>query len=231
MAPAYCRFSVTLILVTNPAVIDLLGVLAFSELVAFERTANDAKFAPSVPDKIILGAKAVSEYQHYQSVSQRIEQLGADPVSAMQPFVEPLRQFHDTMQTSNWHEGILKAYVTDGIIADFYQEVSQYLDSDSARLVTEVSTDESFSEFAIHHIRNAIATDSILAGKLALWGRRLMGEMISQAALVAKSRPALRELFANPPAEVENEIDSISTLISRLTVGHSRRMDALGLAA
>ena len=216
---------------TNPAVIDLLGVLAFSELVAFERTANDAKFAPTVADKISLGSMAVSEYQHYQSVSARIVELGADPIVAMEPFVEPLTQFHNTMTSKDWYEGILKAYVADGITADFYREISPYLDADTAKLVNEVLSDVGITEFALHHIKQAIAEDPTVAGKLALWGRRLMGEMISQAALVAKSRPALVALFANPPAGVEVEIDSISTLVSRLTVGHSRRMDALGLAA
>lgn len=215
----------------NPAVIDLLGVLAFSELVAFERTAQDAKFAPTTSDKIKLGAMAVKEFQHYESVAIHLSQMGVEPLDAMAPFVDPLTQFHNTMQTSTWTEGILKAYVADGITADFYREISPYLDDATAELVKSVTADVGLNEFALEHIKNAIAKDAKDAGKLALWGRRLFGEMISQATLVANSRPALVGLFANPPAGVENQIDSISTLVSRLTVGHSRRMDALGLAA
>jgi len=217
--------------VSNPAVIDLLGVLAFGELVAFERTANDAKFAPSVTDKIAMGRMATSEYRHYEAVSARIIELGADPIAAMEPFVAPLTQFHNTMQTNDWLEGLLKAYVGDGITADFYREISAYLDSQTANLVHEVLSDIGIADFAIDHIKRAISEDPKNAGKLALWGRRLMGEMISQASLVAKTRPALAGLFLNPPAGVEVDVDNLSTLISRLTVGHSRRMDALGLAA
>lgn len=214
---------------SNPAVIDLLGVLAFGELVAFERTANDAKFAPTVTDKIALGRMASSEYRHYEAVSARIIELGADPIAAMEPFVEPLTQFHNTMQTNDWLEGLLKAYVGDGITADFYREISVFLDPQTAKLVDEVLSDIGIADFAIDHIKRAIEQDSKNAGKLALWGRRLMGEMISQASLVAKTRPALAGLFLNAPAGVD--VDSLSTLVSRLTVGHSRRMDALGLAA
>ena len=214
---------------SNPAVIDLLGVLAFGELVAFERTANDAKFAPTVTDKIALGRMASSEYRHYEAVSARIIELGADPIAAMEPFVEPLTQFHNTMQTNDWLEGLLKAYVGDGITADFYREISVFLDPQTAKLVDEVLSDIGIADFAIDHIKRAIEQDSKNAGKLALWGRRLMGEMISQASLVAKTRPALAGLFLKAPAGVD--VDSLSTLVSRLTVGHSRRMDALGLAA
>jgi len=231
LCPAYRRTSVTLNAVSNPAVIDLLGVLAFGELVAFERTANDAKFAPGVSEKIALGRMAASEYRHYEAVSARIVELGADPIVAMEPFIEPLTQFHNTMEPSNWLEGLLKAYVGDGITADFYREISVYLDPQTVTLVNEVLGDIGIAEFAIDHIKRAIVQDPKNAGKLALWGRRLMGEMISQASLVAKTRPALAGLFLNPPAGVEIDLDNMSTLVSRLTVGHSRRMDALGLAA
>jgi len=217
--------------VSNPAVIDLLGVLAFGELVAFERTANDARFAPSVADKIALGRMAADEYLHFEAVSARIVELGADPIVAMEPFKEPLTQFHNTMQSKDWLEGLLKAYVGDGITADFYREISLYLDPQTAKLVNEVLGDIGIAEFAVDHIKAAIANDAKVAGRLALFGRRLMGEMISQASLVANTRPALAGLFVNPPAGVSVDLDSIATLVSRLTVGHSRRMDALGLAA
>jgi len=217
--------------VSNPAVIDLLGVLAFGELVAFERTANDARFAPSVADKIALGRMAADEYLHFEAVSARIVELGADPIVAMEPFVEPLTQFHNTMQSKDWLEGLLKAYVGDGITADFYREISVYLDTQTAALVNEVLGDIGIAQFAVDHIKSAIADDAKVAGRLALFGRRLMGEMISQASLVANTRPALAGLFVNPPEGVVADLDSISTLVSRLTVEHSRRMDALGLAA
>ncbi|HTE73430.1 MAG TPA: ferritin-like fold-containing protein, partial [Actinomycetes bacterium] len=38
------------------AVVDLLGALAYGELTAFERLADDASFAPSIADKAALAA-------------------------------------------------------------------------------------------------------------------------------------------------------------------------------
>ena len=223
--------SVTYYIVSNPAVIDLLGVLAFGELVAFERTATDAVFAPTTEDKIALGKMATREYQHYEAISKRIVELGADPIIAMEPFVKPLTEFHNTMKPTDWLEGLLKAYVGDGITADFYREVSGYLDSQTAQLVNDVLGDVGIAEFAVDRIKRAIEQDPKLGGRLALWGRRLMGEMISQASLVANARPQLAALFLSPPEGASADFEELSTLVGRLTVGHSRRMDAIGLAA
>ena len=44
-------------------------------------------------------------------------------------------------------------------------------------------------------IREAIAADPRVAGRLALWGRRLMGEMLSQAQRTAAERDALSNLL------------------------------------
>ncbi len=217
---------------TSPAEIDLLGVLAYGELVAFERTAADASLAPTLADKAALGAMAAAEYAHYEQVSAYLTKLGHDPFAAMQPFVDPLNQFHNTLTPRDWLEGLLKAYVGDGITKDFYREISAHLDSETANLVSEVLCDVGHATFSIDRIKEAIAQDPKVSGRLALWGRRLMGEMISQATLVAASRPALQELFLRPSAsETAVSATALMAMVNRLTVGHAKRMDVLGLAS
>src|SRR5690348_14892526 len=92
------------------AVIDLLGVLSYAELIAFERLADDARLAPTIADKAALAAMAVAEFLHYQRLEQHLRRLGVDPVAAMEPFVEPLDAFHDSTAPSDWLEGLVKAY-------------------------------------------------------------------------------------------------------------------------
>jgi hypothetical protein len=217
--------------VTSPAVIDLLGVLAYGELVAFERTAADASLAPTLEDKTALAQMAAAEFAHFEQISAHLTSLGTDPIAAMQPFVSALNQFHNTLTPRDWLEGLLKAYVGDGIANDFYREISSHMDSETAKLVTEVLADVGHAEFAVERIRTAIEQDPKVAGRLALWGRRLMGEMISQATLVAGSRPALQELFLRPPAgETAMTATELTAMVNRLTVGHAKRMDIIGLA-
>ena len=77
------------------AVVDLLGVLAYGELTAFERLADDASFAPTIADKAALAAMAVAEYHHFALLRDRLAELGASPEAAMEPFIPALEAFHE----------------------------------------------------------------------------------------------------------------------------------------
>ena len=55
--------------------------------------------------------------------------------------------------------------------------------------------DTGHSEFAVDRVRAAIQADPRVAGRLALWGRRLVGEMLSQAQRVAAERDALSRML------------------------------------
>jgi hypothetical protein len=213
------------------AVIDLLGALAYGELTAFERLADDASFAPSIGDKAALAAMAVSEYHHFELLTRRLEDLGASPDAAMEPFVAALEAFHERTAPGDWLEGLVKAYVGDGIAEDFYREVSAYLDPSSRTLVVEVLEDTGHSAFAVDRVRAAIALEPRLAGRLALWGRRLVGEALSQAQRVAAERDALASLLVGGVDRPGADLAEVGRMFARLTENHTRRMAALGLSA
>src|SRR5450631_4625618 len=110
------------------AVVDLLGALAYGELTAFSRLAADAEMAPSQPEKAALARVAVAEFHHHEALTSRLAEIGADPDAAMEPFIAPIDGFHDRTRPSGWLEGLVKAYVGDGIATDFYREISAYVD-------------------------------------------------------------------------------------------------------
>jgi len=64
------------------AVIDLLAVLAYGELTAFERMAADAAMAPTVADKASLADAATAEYRHFVRLRERLLELARGPESA-----------------------------------------------------------------------------------------------------------------------------------------------------
>jgi hypothetical protein len=103
------------------AVVDLLGVIAYGEMSAFERLSEDAKMAPGLPDKAELARMASTEFAHFEGLRQRLVELGADPFEAMAPFVAPFDAFHLRTAPADWLEGLVKAYVGDGLAADFYR--------------------------------------------------------------------------------------------------------------
>ncbi|MHB1432914.1 MAG: ferritin-like fold-containing protein [Streptosporangiaceae bacterium] len=208
-------------------VVDLLGLLAYASLVAFFRLADDASLAVSLPDKADLAGMAVTQFGHFQVLNRRIGELGADPQQAMAPFVEAIDAFHARTAPSDWLEGLVKAYVGDGIAADFYRVIAQLLDQPTRDLVLEVLADSGHAEFAIRRVREAITADPAVAGRLALWARRLVGEALSQAQRVAADREPLAGLLAGGSAAQLGEIGRMFAALADL---HAQRMAALGLA-
>ena len=208
-------------------VIELLGLLAYASLVAFFRLADDASLAASLPDKADLAGMAVAQFGHFELLRTRISEYGADPQQAMQPFVEPIDAFHARTAPSSWLEGLVKAYVGDGIAADFYRVIAQLLDQPTRSLVLSALADSGHAQFAIMRVREAIAADPAVAGRLALWARRLVGEALSQAQRVAAEREALARLLAGGSAA---QLGEIGRMFAALTDAHAERMAALGLA-
>ncbi|MER6298414.1 ferritin-like fold-containing protein [Kitasatospora sp. NPDC001539] len=213
------------------AVLDLLGALAYGELSAFERLAEDAKLAPDLADKAALARMASAEFQHYQRLHDRLAEVGADPQEAMRPFVEPLELFHRMTAPSDWLEGLVKAYVGDAIATDFYREVAVRLDDDTRELVLGVMSDTGHAQFAVDKVRRAIEADPRAGGRLALWGRRLMGEALSQAQRVVAERDALSNLLVGGVRVQGFDLVEVGKMFNRITEAHTRRMAALGLAS
>jgi hypothetical protein len=209
-------------------VLDLLGLLAYASLTAFFRLADDAALALALSDKTALAEMAVAEFGHYQLLRARLEESTADPEAAMQPFVAPVDAFHARTAPSDWLEGLVKAYVGDGIAADFYRAVAQVLEPKTRDLVLTVLADTGHSEFAIAWVRTAIEADPRVAGRLALWARRLVGEALGQAQRVAAERESLARLLAGSDAV---QLRNIGRMFARLTDQHAARMAALGLAS
>jgi hypothetical protein len=211
---------------TNPeAVLDLLGMLAYGELLAFDRMAADARLAPDLSRRAVLSEMAGVEIANYRRLVTRLKELGADPDHAMEPFVEPLDAYHDQTEPRDYLEALTKAYVGDGIADDFFREVAALLSAPDRELVLEVLHDTQYDEFAAAEIRSAIAHDPKVANRLSMWARRLVGEGLSQAQRVAADRVALATLIV----EGAGDQAAVQALLKRLTSAHTARMAAVGL--
>ncbi len=211
--------------VGSPAVVDLLGVLAYAELTAFDRLAEDARLAPTLDGRAALARMAAAEMAHHDRLAARLTELGADPAAAMAPFVPALDGFHEGTRPRTWLEGLVKAYVGDGLAADFYREVAGFLPEPDRSLILEVLADTGHADFAVREVRAALATQRSLAGRLALWGRRLVGEAISQSQAVIAEREGLARLIM----EGTGDLTGIASLVDRITAAHTERMRTLGL--
>jgi len=209
------------------AVIDLLGVLMYAELRAFDRLAEDSRFAPTLDGRARLAAMAAAEVGHYFALERRLRSMGVVPQDAMIPFVRAVDRFHDSTRPSNWYEGLVKAFVGDGFASDFYGEIAEFVDPGTRELVLSVLEDTGHADFAVREVRAAIDADPQLAGRLALWARRLVGEALTQAQQVI----AERDNIADMVIDGAGDLDSIGAILKRIINAHGERMRALGLSA
>ena len=82
------------------------------------------------------------------------------------------------------------------------------------------------ASFAVARITEIIRDEPSVAGRLALWARRLVGEALIQAQVVAVERDALLELLVG-----SGDLAGITRLLKSITDQHTERMAALGLQA
>ncbi len=211
-----------------PAVVDLLGVLAYGQLSAFTRVAADSGLAP-LEARRLVGRTAVDFFSHFETLAERLEGMGVSVQAAMAPFVEVIDEYHDRTHPTDWLEGLVKAYVGDGIARDFYREIANYVDEDTRAFVTAILQDHGQAAFIVAEVRQAIAADPRVAGRLALWGRRLVGEAIQRAQRVGGERDALTALLVGGGGRGADVVE-LGHMFERLTAAHSARMTRMGLS-
>jgi hypothetical protein len=212
-------------------IVELLGALCYGEISACQRIVDDSRMAPDLPTRIQIAEMASAEFDHFRQLRDHLVGLGVDPYAAMEPFVDTFERFHGRTTPSDYLEGLIKLYVGDGLASDFYREIAAYLDADTRTLIVEVMSGVAHSEFVVEQIRAAIEADPKVAGRLALWGRRLMGEALSQAQMLVAERDSLSAVLVGGLDTPGLDLAAIGRMFARITEAHTERMAQLGLDA
>ena len=136
------------------AVVDLLGAISYGEISAFERLAEDAKMAPPSATR-----------WRWRPWPRRSSGTSRGCTAAHRARRRPVRRDGAVHRPSKFHRhrarrlvrGLIKAYVGDGLAADFYREIAAYLDSATRDLVIASLEDSGQADFVVDRIRQAIA--------------------------------------------------------------------------
>lgn len=200
----------------------VLGMIAYGQLAAFSRLAADAALAPSLAQRLELSRLAGLALQRLDRISAHVAAEGGDLEPVMAPFAGALVEFDERTSPGSWWERLLKGYVGYGVADDFSRIVAQHLDPTTRDLVEHVLADAGHAGFVVEALAGAAGQDPTLASRLALWGRRLVGEALGVVQRVLADHPDVRALVGDEP-------DAQQRLFASLTAEHSRRMERLGL--
>ena len=216
--------------------VEVLGLVASVEHQAFERLADDARQAPGPEQALAFSRQAARCVERRDRVLARIDELGGDAPAAFGRFDGMLDDFDARTPASTWAERLLKTYVGYGVADDFCRLVARGLDPDSARLVAEVLDDAARTELAVRELDEVCADDAVLSSRLALWGRRLVGEALGVVQRLAQRPEVARALDragagAGAGAGSQERAQIPALVLNELTAEHTRRMSRLHLTA
>jgi hypothetical protein len=203
----------------TPTAEAFLGQAGYLTLVLFENLGRAVTMAPTTAAKSALGGAAAQLLEAHEGLLTEMRGLGIDPVAAMDPFRRGLDDFQRRTQGADWPEVLVTCYLTTGFLTDFFTSLASGLPAGLADRIAVLLDADRGERVLEEQLRGVIEHSPRAASRLALWGRRLIGDTM----LVGRSALALDGGQAS-----ERRIEPA---FNELIGAHTRRMDALGLTA
>ncbi|MBW9093198.1 hypothetical protein JNB62_05845 [Microbacterium jejuense] len=202
-----------------PDIDTFLGQAAYLQLGYFETLTELIQTLPELAEKEAVARAAGAALTKHEALVALIRERGDDPTELMRPFREPLDAFRVATHGVRPQETMLSVHITAGMLDDFYLALSASY-AETGRRVARILQADSDRQAIVEILADTIASDPEWKSLLALWGRRLVGDTL----LIA--RAALRPMTVGSAVEAK-----VEPVFTELMAAHSRRMDAMALAA
>ncbi|WP_307807366.1 ferritin-like fold-containing protein [Naasia sp. SYSU D00948] len=201
----------------RPDPVKVIAQAAYLELSEFEALSRAASAAPDLRAKEALSNAAGLVLAKHRALTAELRRRGVEPAEAMAPYREPIDAFAVMVAGADWYEALASIYLTSGLLDDFFSRLAAGIEDGGAKL-SAVIAGENGAEAIVDMLADAMAENPKLGSRLAVWGRRLVGDTL----LVARS--ALPQTQPNAEHRIE-------PVLTELMAEHTRRMDRLGLTA
>ena len=204
----------------TPPLAEFLGRAAYVQLTLFENLSRAVSAAPTTAAKADLGRAAELSIAKHRALSDEIVRSGKSVGEAMGPYTAEVDQFERWTHGADWFETLVTCYVCAGFLDDFFLRLAAGLPPEASKRISDIYTTKSGEAIIARQLQAAIDANPRLASRLAMWGRRLVGDTM----LVARSALTFTENHKSDEARVE-------PVFTELIAAHTRRMDGLGLTA
>lgn len=200
----------------------IIGLMAYFSLATQHRLAKDSSLTPTAQMEIELAEMSAQAYQNFSQISALATQLEVDIAQGISTYIGLTEALEARLRPTDWYERLVKSYITVGVMADFNEHLHFFLSEQAKAQLPDLRWDCGQGQWAIPHIKLACQTQETVPSRLSLWGRRVVGDVIS----------TLRQALANHPDILGgDDIRGMENLTQKIRSNHRERMIAASLKA
>lgn len=202
----------------TPELFAYLGQAAYVQLAIFQTFSRAIASAPTTSSKEAVSRAAGLSLARHHAITAEIAKKAKPVAETMAPFAERIDEYSRVTAGADWYENLVTSYLTAGLLDDFFRRLAGGLSGDTANRIAAIYSTDNAHDSLVNELRTAIEANPKLASRLAMWGRRLVGDtlLIARSALAPTSQP---------------DDARLEPVFTELIAAHTRRMDGLGLTA
>ncbi len=199
--------------------VDLLGVVLGAALQGVTANGRGVHAARRTDERLLFSRRAARCAALADRVSAALPS-GTDAEQATAATRMALADFQQHAQPASWPEVCARAVLLDGLLSDAIAKLQ--LDDDVRSLLGADQGPDARSLLS-----EALDADPSSRGSVSLYGRRLLGELLSQVQRVAAANPGLASLLTGKPEG--EDVEAVTQMMAELATAHAHRMAELGL--
>lgn len=199
--------------------VDLLGVVLGAALQGVTANGRGVHAALRTDERLLFSRRAARCAALADRVAAALPS-GTDAEQATAATRMALADFQQHAQPASWPEVCARAVLLDGLLADAIAKLQ--LDDDVRSLLGADQGPDARSLLS-----EALDADPSSRGSVSLYGRRLLGELLSQVQRVAAANPGLASLLTGKPEG--EDVEAVTQMMAELATAHAHRMAELGL--
>jgi hypothetical protein len=206
--------------VDRTMVAEVLAALAYGERCGARRAKDVVKLAPDGRSRTEQEHVASREWDNYQLVEARLEELGEEALAErFGPFFDA---FFEHTEPQDWVEAQTFHYVGDALVSDFADVLVPVVDRVSAEIIRRALGDREGQEtFALDELTRAMRENPDLTERIRSYSQRIVGEAFTQTGRALEASEGLRTLLGGE----EGGKRFVLSLLDR----HRQRLDRLGI--